>query len=463
MLSRSLTPLHATALVVGIIIGASIFVQPSVITGTVPGVGAVYGVWIVSGVLTLCGALIAAELASAYPHAGGVYVFLREAFSPAVGFLWGWAMFWTMHTGIIAVIAMVFARYAAFFVPVGDAGQRAIAVIAIAVLTAVNYVGVRQGSLVQTTLTVLKVGAVAAIIAGVFGLGARVPVPATLGVGDSGQPFTVSNFLLGVVAGLFAFGGWHMVTYAAEEIREPERTIPRALVVGVLVVTASYIALNAAYFHVLSPWTIAHSNRVAADAADAVLGRGGAAAMSAIVVVSTFGALNGVVLAGPRAYLAMARDRLLVRGRRRFTRGITRRIARCCSRGSGRRARVDGDVSQPVHARRVHGVDLLRADGGGAAAAAAAAGVHARLSRVGLSRRPPRVHRVLGVHRGEPDHRRSAGERDGLLFVLAGLPVYFLLLRRPHQSHFPDATTQHADRRPQSLLSTGVSRRPEVG
>src|SRR5437016_783264 len=165
MLSRSITLLHATALVVGIIIGASIFVQPSVITGTVPTLGAVYLVWIVSGILTLFGALIAAELASAYPHAGGVYVFLREAFSPAVGFLWGWAMFWTMHTGIIAVIAMVFARYVSFFFPAArsDAGLRALAVGAIVVLTAVNYLGVRQGSLVQTTLTILKVGAVAAI------------------------------------------------------------------------------------------------------------------------------------------------------------------------------------------------------------------------------------------------------------------------------------------------------------
>src|SRR5262249_33089803 len=151
MLARSITFLHAAALVVGIIIGASIFVQPSVISDTVPTVGGVFAVWIISGVLTLFGALITAELASAYPQAGGVYVFLREAFSPAVGFLWGWAMFWTMHTGIIAVIAMVFARYIAFFVPVGDAGLRLLAVGAIVVLSAVNYVGVRQGSLVQTT------------------------------------------------------------------------------------------------------------------------------------------------------------------------------------------------------------------------------------------------------------------------------------------------------------------------
>src|SRR5476649_1916483 len=168
MLSRSITPLHATALVVGIIIGASIFVQPTVITGAVPTVQGVYWVWITAGVLTLFGALITAELASAYPHAGGVYVFIREAFSPAVGFLWGWAMFWTMHTGIIAVIAMVFARYAAFFIPVGDLGLKLFAVGAVIVLTAVNDVGVRQGSIVQTTLTILKVAAVVAVIAIAF-------------------------------------------------------------------------------------------------------------------------------------------------------------------------------------------------------------------------------------------------------------------------------------------------------
>src|SRR5205085_9792316 len=140
-------------------------------SGAVPTVDGVYAVWIVSGILTLLGALIAAELASAYPHAGGVYVFLREAFSPAVAFLWGWAMFWTMHTGIIAVIAVVFARYVSFFIPVGDVGLRVLATTAIVILTAVNYVGVRQGSLVQTTLTILKVGAILAIIAAVFAIG----------------------------------------------------------------------------------------------------------------------------------------------------------------------------------------------------------------------------------------------------------------------------------------------------
>jgi APA family basic amino acid/polyamine antiporter len=310
MLNRSITPLHATALVVGIIIGASIFVQPSVITGTVPTLGAVYLVWIVSGILTLFGALIAAELASAYPQAGGVYVFLREAFSPAIGFLWGWAMFWTMHTGIIAVIAMVFARYASFFFPVGDVGLRVYAVTAIIILTGVNYTGVKQGSLVQTTFTILKIGAILAIIAVAFAVGGA-PNPQSLTPNPSAK-LTPSSFALAIVAGLFAFGGWHMVTYAAEETKEPEKTIPRALVLGVGIVTFCYIALNAAYFHVLSPDRIAASTRVAADAADAILGRGGAAVMSIVVAASTFGALNGVILSGPRAYLAMARDGLLV-------------------------------------------------------------------------------------------------------------------------------------------------------
>jgi APA family basic amino acid/polyamine antiporter len=316
MLSRSITAVHATALVVGIIVGASIFVQPSVITGTVPTVSGVYAVWAISGLLTLFGALIAAELASAYPQAGGVYVFLREAYSPAIGFLWGWAMFWTMHTGIIAAIATVFARYVGFFLPIGDVGLRALASSAIVVLTAINYVGVRQGSLVQTTFTALKLLAIVAIIIAAF-LFRRVDPCSVPSIGfDAGcKPsavFAASKVPLAVVAGLFAFGGWHMVTYAAEETRDPEKTIPRALVVGVAIVTLCYIALNAAYFHVLRPDQIASSTRVAADAADAVLGTGGAALMSIVVAVSTFGALNGVILSGPRAYLAMARDRLLV-------------------------------------------------------------------------------------------------------------------------------------------------------
>jgi APA family basic amino acid/polyamine antiporter len=303
-------------MVVGTIIGASIFVQPSEITGQVPTTLGIYAVWGVAGVLTLFGALVCAELASAYPRSGGVYVYLREAFSPAVGFLWGWAMFWTMHSGIIAAIAVVCARYVGFFVELGPLGQRGVAVAVIVVLSAVNYAGVRQGSALQTAITLGKVAAVVAIIVLGFAFGAdahasvaALAAPPSLG----GGAFSAGDFGLALVAGLFAFGGWHMVTYNAEETIAPEVTIPRALVAGTLIVTACYILLNAVYLYVLPMDVVASSDRVAADAADAVFGRGGGAMMSALVVFSTFGALSGIVLAGPRVYYAMARDGLVFR------------------------------------------------------------------------------------------------------------------------------------------------------
>ena len=295
-------------MVVGTIIGASIFVQPSSVTGAVPSVVGIVAVWLLAGLLTLGGALITAELSAMFPATGGVYVYLTRAFSPAVGFLWGWAMFWTMHTGIIAAIATVFARYVGVLVPITDVGQRAVAAAAIVVLSAVNYVGVRQGSALQTALTVAKVAAIVAVIVAAFALGPSVPVTLTVSEGA-----TTRGVLLAVAAGLFAFGGWHMVTYAAGETVAPERTIPRALVIGVVLVTVCYVLLNLAYLHVLPMSRVAASTRVAADAADAVLGRGGAAVMAALVTVSSFGALSGIVLAGPRAYLAMARDGLVFR------------------------------------------------------------------------------------------------------------------------------------------------------
>jgi APA family basic amino acid/polyamine antiporter len=315
-LERAIGLPHATALVVGTIIGASIFVQPSEITGQVPTTLGVYGVWAVSGVLTLCGALVCAELASTFPQSGGVYVYLREAYSPAVGFLWGWAMFWTMHSGIIAAIAVVCARYADFFLELGPRGRQATAIAIILVLSFVNYLGVRQGSLLQTAITAGKLLAIGAMIVLGFSLGVEAHEAASVAgpsVAVVDRSFGLGDFSLALVAGLFAFGGWHMVTYNAEETREPERTIPRALIVGTLVVTLCYILLNAVYLYVLPMETVASSDRVAADAADAVFGRGGGALMSGLVVFSTFGALSGIILAGPRVYFAMARDGLLFR------------------------------------------------------------------------------------------------------------------------------------------------------
>ena len=296
-------------MVVGIIIGASIFVQPSEITRLMPSVGGILLVWLAAGVLTMFGALVCAELASAFPHTGGVYVFLKESWSPAAGFLWGWAMFWSMHTGIIAAIAMVFARYVAYFVPMGDLGLRLTAVVLILALSGVNFAGVRHGGLVQNLFTAGKLLAIVVLLgAGLFGSGGPPPSSAAE-LGD----VTAQGFLLALVAGLFAFGGWHMVTYTAGETRDAVRTIPRALLLGTLIVTVCYAGLNALYLRILPLEAVRSSTRVAADAADALLGGGGASLVAVLVLVSTFGAVNGIILTGPRVYHAMAEDGLLFR------------------------------------------------------------------------------------------------------------------------------------------------------
>ena len=297
-------------MVVGTIIGASIFVQPSEITGQVHSIPGVLLVWGVCGVLTFIGALVCAELASTFTDTGGVYVYLTKAFRPVVGFLWGWAMFWSMHSGIIAAIAVIFARYTAYFIPLGGWGVKAVAIAAILVLSGVNYVGVRHGSTLQTLFTGGKLLAICLIIAVGFSLGSRLPehfvTPDTFS-----ETTSLSTFLTALVAGLFAFGGWHMVTYSSEETVDSRATIPRALLLGTALVTVCYIGMNAVYMYVLPLDTVASSTRVAADAADAVIGVGGGGSLSAIVMFSTFGALSGIILAGPRVYYAMARDGLL--------------------------------------------------------------------------------------------------------------------------------------------------------
>jgi basic amino acid/polyamine antiporter, APA family len=311
VLKRSMGLAAASAIVAGIILGTSIFVQPSEISRLVPNVAAITAVWLLAGLLTLCGAMTCAELASAFPRTGGVYVFLKEGISPVAGFLWGWAMFWTMHSGIIAAIAVIVARYAAYFVPLGEGGVKAVAIGVILVLSEINYVGVRQGGALQTVLTAAKILAILLIFVFVFAVAAP-PHGATAISPQAGLP-GLPEFLLAVAAGLFAFGGWHMVTYTAGETCDPERTIPRALLAGTLVVTACYLSLNAAYLRALPLPRLIASQRVAADAASALVGAKGAVVVSLLVILSGAGSLNGIILGGPRVYFAMAQDGLAFR------------------------------------------------------------------------------------------------------------------------------------------------------
>ncbi len=306
-LNRAIGLPAATALVVGTIIGSAIFVQASEITALVPSPMAVVLAWAVAGALTLIGALVCAELASAYPRTGGVYVFLKEIYSPMLGFLWGWAMLWTMHSGILAAIATVFARYTGYFVPLDETATKGVAMGAILVLSAVNYLGVRFGSGLQSAFTVVKVAAVMAIIAIGWALSGS---PAAEAAVAPAAAVTAGNFMLAVGAGLFAFGGWHMVTYTAGETVNPTRTIPRSLMTGVVVVTLCYIGLNAIYLRVLSVDKVIASSRVAADTFDVLMGSGGGSVISALVMFSAFGALNGIVMVGPRVYYQMSQDGL---------------------------------------------------------------------------------------------------------------------------------------------------------
>ena len=296
-------------MVVGTIIGASIFVQPSVITARVPSTLGIAVTWLLAGAITLMGALVAAELASAFPRSGGVYVFLKEAYGPALGFLWGWAMLISMHSGILAAISVVFARYVGVFVALSPVGVRVVAIGGIAMVTVVNLLGVKAGARTQTLFTAAKVAAILGIVLAAFLIGPRHPAMV-----DGESPLaivTLKGVVLAVGAGLFAYGGWHMVTYAADETIDPERTIPRALLFGMMIVTVCYVTLNLAYLHLMPMPAVIASHSLAADAANVVLGSGGAALAAAIVIVSTLGALNGIALAGPRVYYAMAQDGLL--------------------------------------------------------------------------------------------------------------------------------------------------------
>ena len=299
-------------MVAGTIIGASIFVQPSEIARHLDTPAMIMTAWLACGVLTLFGAFVCAELASAFPQTGGMYVFLRETFSPLAGFLWGWAMFWSVHSGIIAVIAVVFGRYATVFLPVEmqtDLNIRVLAVGIILTLSAVNYAGVRSSSRVQTALTIVKVAAIAALVLAGFLFASPVAQPEAAASTAPG----VTPFVLAMVAGLFAYGGWHMVTYTAGETTMPARTVPLALVVGVAIVTACYVLVNLVYLRLLPLDAVRASTRIAADAADVVLGRGGAMMLGVLVILSTVGSLVGIILTGPRMYFSMAGDSLAPR------------------------------------------------------------------------------------------------------------------------------------------------------
>jgi len=304
-LVRGLGVWGAASLVVGNIIGSGIFLVSS---SMIQGVGtpeAVFLVWIFGGLLSLSGALTYAELGTMLPKAGGEYVYLREAYGPLWGFLYGWSRFLVMTTGAIATLAAGFARYFNFIFP--DINSKAVAIIGIIVLGTVNYFGVKAGGIVQTFFTILKVGLILALACAALLIGGgdwahlRTSVPVEAPVG---------GFVLALVAALWAYQGWSDLALAAGEVADPQKNIPRSLILGTAAVGLIYILANVAYFYILPAGDVAASQRVAGDVARRFLGAWGGGLVALAATISIFGALNGTILTGSRVPFAMAADGL---------------------------------------------------------------------------------------------------------------------------------------------------------
>lgn len=305
-----------TALVVGSMIGSGIFRLPSTMMQKVQDPTLLVLVWVLGGLFTICGALTFAELAGMFPAAGGQYVFLREALGRTWAFLYGWTFFWVVQTGIIAAVAVIFAAFTRrlFGFAFGAHWEPVIAVGAIVFLAVVNYLGVRFGGLVNNLFTVSKFAALVLLIG--FGFasgGGHHAAPATATPPIHG-PLVLVGMVLSMLQGFFALDGWPQAAYVAAEVKNPARTVPRAMILGVLSVVLVYVLATAVYVFLLSTPEILHiaesKGVIAAEAAKTFSGELGAKLISAAVMASTFGTVNAYILTSPRIYYAVAEDGL---------------------------------------------------------------------------------------------------------------------------------------------------------
>jgi APA family basic amino acid/polyamine antiporter len=318
-------------LVIGGVIGSGIFRKPGVMAAQLGSPEVLLLVWVLAGVITLFGALTNAEIASMIPETGGQYVYFKRMYGPFFAFLYGWAVFAVMQSASIAAVAYVFAEYSTKFVPlpefepalagwhfhlpfIGDVtplreiGTKAVAAALIALLTVVNFLGVRLGGVVQNIFTVAKVAAMLLLVLGAFllptggGLANLTTPSATVHLGGLALLAGVAAALQGA---FWAYDGWNKLTYIAGEVKQPQRNIPLGLIWGMLAVTAVYIVMNVAYAYVLSVDEMARSKLVAADVAERIVS-GGGRWVAALVMVSTFGTANAIILATARVYYSMA-------------------------------------------------------------------------------------------------------------------------------------------------------------
>ena len=306
-------------MVVGSTIGSGIFRTPASIAQRVDDVPLFLLAWVLGGVVALAGALTFSELAAAFPRSGGIYVFLREAFGPLPAFLFGWAELLIIRPGAYGAIAITAAAYALRVVGIDPASQalalpfraeQVLGATMIVMVAAVNYYGIRRGAILQNLSTTFKVGAlVALVVLGVVlgrGMGAGQMLAQRAEVG-------LSPFLLAMVSILWAYDGWADLAFIGGEVREPQRTLPRALLIGTAVVVVLYLSVNAIYLYLIPIAAMKGADLVAADAVALLVGSAGLVAVSAAVAVSTFGTLNGSMMTSPRIFFAMAEDGLFPR------------------------------------------------------------------------------------------------------------------------------------------------------
>ena len=304
-LPRQLSLIDAASLVVGIIIGAGIFLVPSLVAQSLPSAPWIIAVWVVGGVLSFCGALAFAEMGAMMPATGGQYVFLREAFGPLPAFLCGWTFLVVSMTASMAWLAVSFCRYLGYFVHLPEWGANVVGCTLVLVLTWINYRGVVLGAWVQKIFTGAKLIGISVLIIAAFTSNHSAPVQTALA-----RPIRFGDFGVAMIACLLAYDGWVNMSFVAGEIRDPKRNILRALAAGVALVMVIYISANIAYLSVLSPLEIAQSERVGAEVAARSLGPWGGGFISATILLSIIGSLNGRFLTQDRVYFAQAQDGL---------------------------------------------------------------------------------------------------------------------------------------------------------
>ncbi|MBL7815891.1 MAG: amino acid permease [Saprospiraceae bacterium] len=299
-----------TMIAIGSSIGAGIFKTPSEIARYLPAEGWVFTVWIVGGFISLCGALTFAEIASYHPKAGGFYVFLKEAFGELPAFLYGWTMLVVVNTGSLAALSLVFASYLSYLIPMSDALQVIVAVSAIVLLTIMNVLGVRLGGLFASIFTTAKLLGIFIVVAiGVLWGKNDVAFTQLTWTGNAQNLSLISAFGLALIGTNFSYGGYQHATFVAAEVKNAQRIVPRALLLGISVVCLAYLTVNWAYLKLLPMAQMSASNSVASDAVSVVWSVG-ATFIAFLIVLSVLGTIGIYILTAPRIYFAMADDGL---------------------------------------------------------------------------------------------------------------------------------------------------------